>query len=337
MTLRFLSQGFHIMNMNSEDYIGNTAQLNGVYLETLSEGKASNMKCYRIYTESGISMLVMLDRGMDIGELKIKGQNISFMSSTGLVNSTYFVENSVKGFMNNFNVGFLTTGGLSYTGQSESKENGLHGVISNTPAENYSYSILGDKIVIQGLIRESRMFGHNLILKRKLTIFKNMNRIDIDDRIVNKSDVKSSMMVLYHTNFGYPFFSPDSKLEMHPVCSSNRDYSLAKDWDQFHEPEPNKEESVYFHEFDAAKNSEIKLSSPLTHLKLRLKFDSNVLPIINQWKLERTKNYVLGLEPSTNDVNGPEMAKRKELMQFLEPNEEKLFHIEYEFSKMEDY
>lgn len=323
------------MNMNSEDYIGNANQLNGVYLETLGEGKASNMKCYRVYTEAGISALIMLDRGMDIGELKINGYNISFMSSTGLVNSTYFVENKQKGFMNNFNVGFLTTGGLTVTGQSESDESGLHGVISNTPAENYSYSIEGDKIIVRGTIKEARMFGPNLILKRKITIYKNINRIDIDDKVVNSSDVKSPLMILYHTNFGYPFYSPQSELEMSPLNSCYRDYSDATDWNLFHEPKPEKEEVVYFHDFENSNSHKIKLTSPLTNLKMVLRFDNDVLPVINQWKLERVKNYVLGLEPSTNDVNGFEMAKRKKLLQYIEPNEEKLFHVDFEFSKLE--
>ncbi len=102
--------------MESSLFVGNPLQTSGAQTIQFLEGKAAGLKMIRMYNEAGLSMLVAPDRGMDIPELKVHGTNISFVSVTGFVNSTYFVEQGATGFMRNFNVGFLTTGGLSYMG-----------------------------------------------------------------------------------------------------------------------------------------------------------------------------------------------------------------------------
>lgn len=322
---------------NQNNYIGSKKQLNGVELIKFLQGTATGMKAYRVYTQAGLSMIVSLDRGMDIPELKIFGKNISFMSSTGLVNSTYFVENGTSGFMKNFTVGFLTTGGLSYMGSPSSEGKGLHGVISNTPAENFSYEDEGDFIVIQGDVRETAMFGPNLKLRRKLKISKFTNTIYIKDVISNEGNVRTPIMLLYHSNFGYPFFSAETKLKMKTQKSFYRDGETASAWDNFRKPEQNREEVVYSHFLETDSNglSYVFLKSPLTKLQVRITIDTKTLPILNQWKLEQTSNYVLGIEPATNNVNGFDQAKRDRTLKYLKPHETKEFNLKYEFTQLE--
>lgn len=323
--------------MTSEAFIGNEAQTSGAQLVQFLEGKATGLKAIRMYNQAGLSLLVTQDRGMDIPELKVHGINISFMSSTGLVNSTYFVENGSQGFMRNFNVGFLTTGGLSYMGASDEPQLGLHGTISNTPAENFEHQTTSSVVKVSGAVRETSMFGVNLLLKREVVIPKTETKIKIHDVVTNEGVQTSPLMMLYHMNFGYPFFSPDTRLIMNTVNPTDRDGKLAIDWNQFDQPQPGTTEKVYFHDFadQSDKDFQYRLLSPTTELQATVTISPSMLSVLNEWKLTQTKNYVLGLEPATNNVNGLEAAKRDGTLKTIEPNEAVTFDLEIEFSKME--
>lgn len=296
------------------------------------------MQALRVYTQAGLSMLITPDRGMDIPELKVGGQNIAFMAAPGLVNSTYFVEDHARGFMRNFTVGFLTTGGLSYMGAtSPDSPLGLHGVIDNTPAENFSYTVTPEQITITGDVREAEMFGPNLVLYRRIEIATQTNVISIHDEVVNQGPVRQSLMMLYHTNFGYPFFSPETAIEMQPSESRYRTGEPAQDWNQFDDPQPTTEEVVYFHRFAQAEHQEqVTVKSPNTGLQMKLTFSHDSLPVFNQWKLQQTHNYVLGIEPATNDVNGYDQAKQNHTLTYLEAGERRAFDLRYEFTSLED-
>lgn len=319
---------------NSKKYIGNQAQLNSVKYIQFLEGKATGLKAYEIATASGFSITIALDRGMDITELKLDGKNISFLSATGLVNSTYFNENNDKGFLRNFNVGFLTTGGLTYMGSSDNQR-GLHGTVSNTPAYNFSYKIFKDNIQVEGNIADSQMFGPNLILHRKITVYTNKTSISIDDALRNAGDETVPYMLLYHNNFGYPFLTPETKIFFQPDESCDRKYHKIKGEYPFRlkEPEMGKPEQVYFH---TLRKSEYSLISPETGLSLKVKFSSKTLPVLNEWRLERNQNYVLGLEPGTNDVNGFIQANKNNKLKYIKPDEIVKFNLKFDFSEVKN-
>lgn len=323
--------------MKSDEFVGNSLQTSGAQLIQFLEGKASGMKAIRKYNEAGLRLLVTPDRGMDIPELKVHGVNIAFMSATGLVNSTYFVENGANGFMRNFNVGFLTTGGLSYMGASTQPAVGLHGTISNTPAENFSHHDEGADIVVDGDVREAAMFGVNLLMKRRITIPKKRTSLHLRDVIINEGNRPSPLMMLYHMNFGYPFFSPESQLMLDPLMTTDRNGQKATDWAIFSRPQPQVEEQVYFHTFDEHPDQAVhyKLLSPATGLQAAISFESPFLSVLNEWKLMQTKNYVLGLEPATNNVNGIDAARDSGSLKMLEPGAKASFDLNIEFSKME--
>lgn len=317
--------------INETNLVGNPAQLSSVKYIQYLEGKATGLKAYEVTTTGGFSLTIAIDRGLDISELKVKGKNISFLSGTGLVNSTYFAENGDSGFLKNFNVGFLTTGGLAYMGNSD-KSRGLHGTISNTPAHNYFYKIFGDKIKIFGFITDSVMFGPNLKLCREITINKTNLIINIHDTLLNEGDECVPYMLLYHNNYGYPFLTPETTLSFEAKESVNRKYQnvLAKDFLNLNSPERKKPEQVFFHKL---KKPEFTLNSPNTSLKLKVNFSGDTLPVLNEWKLERVKNYVLGMEPGTNDVNGYENAQKNKLLKIINPDEKIEFNINFEFKE----
>ena len=181
------------------------------------------------------------------------------------------------------------------------------------------------------------MFGVNLVMNRKIVIPKNETKIRIHDVVINEGVHPASLMMLYHMNFGYPFFSPESQLVLNAAKVTDRDGDDVNDWNRFDQPAPDTTEKVYFHDFSeyANKDFQYRLLSPTTGLQAVITIFPSLLSVLNEWKLTQTKNYVLGLEPATNNVNGIEAAKRSGNLKIIEPNERVTFDLEIAFSKLE--
>ena len=87
-----------------------------------------------------------------------------------------FFEEPGLGWLRNFPGGLVTTCGLTYAGapcEDNGEKLGLHGRFSNTPASNVwvDGEWEGDdyRMWAVGKIRESRLFGENILLKRKVS------------------------------------------------------------------------------------------------------------------------------------------------------------------------
>ena len=142
-------------------WVGSPAQLYGIEDFRLIGGRAQGMRCMRMYNAEGLSLTVLPDRGMDIGQFSICGKNLSFLSCTGPVNSTYFAEDGARAFR--------TFGGstrrLTYMGAACTDENealGLHGVIANLPAQEVCGTSAGGNLRVSGSVRQARVFGETL-------------------------------------------------------------------------------------------------------------------------------------------------------------------------------
>ena len=62
-----------------------------------------------------------------------------------------------------------------------------------------------------------------------------------------------------------------------------------------------------------------------------IKFDTKELPYFTEWKMMGEYDYVLGLEPGNCYPDGRDMMREKGMLEFLEPNEEKVHYIAFEF------
>lgn len=84
--------------MSVIDYLSNKNQLCNVIKFIYAEGKAKGTEAIRINNGRGLDFVVLSDRGMDIGELYFKGQLISYISKTGVVNSSIIEMKGISGF-----------------------------------------------------------------------------------------------------------------------------------------------------------------------------------------------------------------------------------------------
>ena len=209
------------MSINSEKreilkYIGDFSQLFGVRECVLKGGRADGVRAIDVKNGSGLEFTVLPDRCMDIANLSFKGVNFSYLSKTGISSPAYY-EPEGDEFLRNFYAGFMTTCGLRNIGAAcvdDGERLTLHGRISSIPAEQVSATtqwISNEAVMrVSGSMRESKVFGENLILSREIIVKYSENIIYINDTIENLGFRDEPFMLLYHCNLGYPLLSSKS-------------------------------------------------------------------------------------------------------------------------------
>lgn len=326
-----------------QKYVGDYSQVFGIKDYTFNSGKAKGVRALEVKNGKGIEMTILADKALDIPYLSFNGINIGFMSKTGICAPTFYCENGSKGFMQNFDAGFLTTCGLTYMGsacEDNGEKLGLHGPLANTPAEDIIATTEWKNDIaymkIAGTMKEACVLDMFITLEREIQINCNENKLIIKDIITNRGFKEEPLMLLYHMNFGYPFLDKDTRVYTNLEKVVPRDEVSKKEIDkcfEFEEPIIGYEEKVYSCITD---NKNKELGKAFIHNKnldigIGIKFSLKMLPWLNYWKCPRAGDYVLGIEPGTCNVSGRDKARRENTLQFIQPGEEKEYEIEIEF------
>jgi hypothetical protein len=328
-------------------YVGDTSQLFGIKDYRINGGRADGVRALDVINGSGLEYTVLADRALDIAKLSYKGLNMSYMSKTGIVAPQYFNEKG-KGFLRSFYGGFLTTCGLTYMGapcNDNGDELGLHGRISNTPAEEVSSSTEWKEdsaiMSISGKIRETGVFAENLVLEREIKCAYGENLIYINDTVENIGFNEEPIMILYHFNLGYPLLSSKSYITVPSAGVIPRDNDAKEGMDEyknFHVPTHGYKEQVFYHEPVASEdgNTYAALVNPVQKTAVVIRFNTNQLPKLIEWKMMGEGEYVLGLEPANCYVEGRAKARKDGTLKFIKPGEKKKFNIIVEILEGED-
>lgn len=328
-----------------EAYCGDLSQIFYIQECILEGGKAKNTKGYMLDNGEGLELLILADKCFTIPRLKYDGVNIGFISKTGICAPEFYQEEGTRGFLRNFEGGFLTTCGLSYFGTPcirDGQKNGLHGVISNTPLENVrAYTEWREEnphLILKGDGREGFLFGPNLSIHKEIVIPVGKNRIEIHDMVVNHAFERTPLMILYHFNFGYPFLDASTQVytdygEPHPRDEDSR--NRLKDINLFGNPTPDSAEIVAWRVMEKEKRKEARtlVFNPKLEMAVLMTLDPIQLPVLNQWKSMKSGDYVLGVEPGTGHVGGLERTEKDGLLQYLEPGQAHTVDIQVDFMK----
>ena len=192
---------------NGKNKISNAAQVGGIETSVLDNGLGRGTRIAWINTGTGLRYKVVIDRAMDIAETFYNQHSLAWLSHCGTLPPDRFSDSGM-GWLRNFGGGLLTTCGLSHVGGPEEDEygtRGLHGRISNTPAEIVSI-IQPDPVAgkmemsITGIVREAQVFGPVLELKRTISGKLGEAKISIHDEVINRGNQKVPHMLLYHMN-----------------------------------------------------------------------------------------------------------------------------------------
>jgi hypothetical protein len=322
-------------------HIGRLSQIGGISHFVHAEGKAKGTGTLRVRTARGLEFWVVPDKGMDIYEASFRGRSLCWHSPMGMVHPAYYSNRSLE-WLKGFAGGLLTTCGLSTAGAPSNDQGealGLHGSISNTPAEGVSW--IEDwqqddcSFRISGKVREASVHGPNLVLHRTITTSLNTASIAIHDVVENQGVRTTPLMILYHFNFGFPLLTPRSKIyapsiKVEPVDDFSR--ATVDQWNFFDSPEMGLGEKVYFHDMDGGSSGKTTVvlvsDQEEPDYGVAMTYDSRTLPKFNQWKMTAANHFVMGLEPANCNTRGRQHERSQGSLQNLEPGESKEFSVE---------
>lgn len=188
----------------------------------------------------------------------------------------------------------------------------LHGRIANRPAHDVTLGIdeSAGTIRVTGIVEETRFHFYKLRMTSTITLRRGCTDIQVDDRIDNVSDTPTEIQLLYHINYGPPLLGKGSQF-VAPVTRvvprSDLAAEQARSWSDYHGPEANTAETVYFTSLaaDSDGDTQVMLIAPDRTRAAAIRFSTRQLPCFTLWKNETSllDGYVTGLEPGTNYPN----------------------------------
>ena len=289
-------------------YIGCVEQLGGIRDVTFNDGKAKGVRAIEINTGK-LRITVLPDRCMDIAQVDYLGQAISWISKTGITAPSYY-EKDGKNWLRGFYGGLITTCGLKNIGGPVG-EHGLHGRIANTPAGKVSVFAdwVEDEYImrVSGEMRESVVFGSNLVLKRTITAKLFSEEFTVEDCVVNEGFTDEEIALCYHCNFGYPLVREGAKIINVPEQVA--DISA---------PIHGKEEECIPVHYDG---DLITVGIENEEMGAYIQYKRDTLPDFLVWKMLGESEYVVGLEPRTTSYGGENIAANNSYV-ILHPFEE---------------
>ena len=286
---------------------------------SIRQGGGRTLTCQRITLPNGLSATVSWDRCMDITRLFYRGIPLAYLGR-----DDERADLSVP-FEQRFSGGMLYTCGLLNVGPGDDTQP-THGRIHQQAAARRSVQQTDLAVVVRGEMRESTLFGENLLLSREMIFSLDRAEIQIRDTIANQTPHPQPYMLLYHINLGYPFFSEQLQLQFPTDTQTYAEGSDSlhnpEEYTRFSAPSPDAQEQDYSHRLPG-KDGICSLSAENHALGIgfALSYTNAALPFLQQWICRHSGDYVLGLEPTNNRVNGRRQAAAEGGLPVLSPFE----------------
>jgi hypothetical protein len=327
--------------------VANTAQVGGIETSIVDNGLARGSRIAWFNTGSGLRFKVLMDRCLDIADAFYNRYSLVWLSHSG--NS--FPRSDANRdliWLESFVGGLLTTCGLTHIGPPESegsRQRGLHGRISNIPAE--IISIIQPEpdqgkmeMSMTAKMIETSVFGPSLQLTRTISCILDKPVITIHDRVKNLGNQDVPHMILYHCNFGFPLVDQGTEL----VCKGDwKSRGLPLDDARFGKsnykrcPNPLTEhnglgEAGAFINPQSDKKGKCLagLYNPKLKIGISLKFLKSQLPCLSNWQHWGKREYVTAFSPATNYPVGQAAARKQKTLGYIRPGETMDYNLEFE-------
>jgi Domain of unknown function (DUF4432) len=326
--------------------LGDLRQLADVRPFEFTDGPESGTRGVSFRNAAGLAFRVLLERGMGLYDLQFRGVPVPFLTPAGAVHPGYS-DPGGTGWLRSWPGGFLTPCGLTQVGSPSrdgEEQLGLHGRLASLPAANVSWgtSWQGEEYLlwVEGSMRESVVFGENLLLRRRIWTRLDTSRFWIEDKVENQGQKPSPHMFLQHINLGFPLVDGSTRLILPEHSTRPRDETASAGLAEclsFNDPIPDYAEQVFYHDLsaDADGRVDVSLINPSFNggqgLGMTLRYSKKQYPILVEWKMMRAGTYVVGLEPSNCLVEGRAAERASGRLQFLQPGEVRHYAIEVVF------
>ncbi|MCF7973978.1 MAG: aldose 1-epimerase family protein [Phycisphaerae bacterium] len=324
------------------------SQVGGIETSVLDNGPARGTRIAWINTGSGLRYKVAMDRALDIADAFYNQHSLAWLSRGGLTGPRPDANHGLE-WLWSFGGGLVTTCGLTHTGGPETDEfgeRGLHGRISNMPAEIESIIQPDPKngsldMSISATVRQSRVFGPHLELKRTLSSTLGRSSIRIHDVVTNQGNTPQAHMLLYHCNFGWPLVDEGVEIVYRGPCRSYGrpgDNEIFNDtWDYKTCSKPLKRHcgtgegcGVIDVKPDTRGLCTVGFANRALNLGVSLTYPKAALPALTNWQHWGPGEYVCALEPGTNPPMGQKGAREQGTLQILKPGESRQYTLDIE-------
>ncbi len=274
--------------------ISNHQQIASLRRYTLTDGEEKGIEV--IDCDNGtLRFLINVSKACDMMQLYHKGQNMSFISKNG------FMKREMP-FVNRFEGGMLYTCGLDSVGEREGFEE--HGSLHNTPARILRAECSEEGIVIEAVLRDTAVFGKNLVFRRKITSAIGSDCVKVVDRLTNENCFEEKYCLLYHVNIGYPMMDEGARIVGEITDCQPRTAWAEKQMAtayQIGSPIPGFEETCYYLKL---KKPEISMVNERIGKEFTVSYSGDTLPLFLEWKSIAAGDYAVGLEPATTKLDG---------------------------------
>lgn len=240
-----------------------------------------------IVANGKLNLVLSESNALDILRLWHGGTNIGFVSKNGLYTGP-------ADFLGSFPAGMLYTCGLDAIGGIEGHP--VHGRLHSIPAEIRKIAADENGVEIVAEVRDTALFGQNLVLTRTFTTAAGSDEVKIVDRLENRAFRDEKYCMLYHVNVGYPVVDEGARIVGNFAKSIPRTPWAKHEMATMLEveaPLPNAEETCYFHQ---TKDGVMAVENPRVGKRFTVK--SSLRKFV-QWKSRASGDFVIGLEPCT--------------------------------------
>lgn len=335
-----MSNIFGAVGADLRERVGSLAQVLRVDSFVETEGSARGARRIRLVNGGGIEVEVHPDRALDIGQITIDGIPISWISPTGIT-APQFYEPEGNGWLRTFGGGLLATCGLDTFGppsEDAGEAFGQHGRIGTRPAQVVRAEATDEGVFVEGVIRQSSVFGENLVLRRRISSVAGSDTVVVEDTVTNEGFEEAPHMILYHANLGWPLLDSDAVIDIPSDSVEARDADAESGLDTrsvVGPPQLGFREQVYRHGFTGGNAVDVRVTNPRIGVEFSLGFSSAALPTLYQWKMTGRGTYVLGLEPSNSgNVFGRAAARAAGELPVLRAGESVHYRLEFRLRRV---
>jgi hypothetical protein len=324
----------------------NRAQVGGIETSVLDNGLGKGVRIAWFNTGSPLRYKVVIDRALDIVEAFYNQHSLAWLSHAGTTEPKPDVSHSLEWFYS-FGAGLVTTCGLTHIGGPEIDEygeRGIHGRISNIPAEIESIvqpdPVNGKlEMSITALIKQTRLFGPNLELRRTISSTIGRPTIKIHDVVTNRGNQSAPHMILYHCNFGWPLVDEGTQILWKgkwTTAGRDMDNAIFNKSRDFHKCCPPLEAHSGTGEawaaIDITADKKGLCTAGLYNQNLGLaavlSFKKKQLPWLTNWQHWGRGEYVTALEPGTNPPIGQSKARKQKKLIHIAPADSRAYDLE---------
>lgn len=319
--------------LQKSGYLCHPQQMYTLRRLVIAEGKAKGTSVIEVCTAGGLQVDILPDAGLDLGQVRYRGTNVTFISKNGYDSPASIMPYETE-FLNTFPGGMLYTCGMRSTGGAHrdgEEWHPLHGRYHSLMADHVTTDVEDNTIVIKGTMWEAALFGHCLELKRTIRIPVFGSEISVSDELTNLAFTDEEYALLYHCNFGYPLISEKCTLVLPEQRKTTPRTPFAATGlgreTTFDPPAPKEDERVFFHE---QMERTASLVNEEIHTKMTLSW-SDTLPILAHWRSMASGDYVCGLEPTNCYIMGRKAERENGTLPVLKPFETVKTQVNFHF------